>query len=120
MTPSAPNIENRTEPRYLVSWRAHVQLPNGQTVEVRVKDISESGMGMISDYAVPSGRMLGVTVGVPDLTDPTRLLAVPGRAMIAFSVMQGHDFRVGVKWAELSPAAQELWRTWVKRLRLHG
>ncbi len=120
MSPSTPQIENRTEPRYLVSWRAHVQLPNGQMVEVRVKDISESGMGMISDYAVPSSRVLDITVGVPDLTDPSRLLAVPGRASIAFSVMQGHDFRVGVRWAELSPAAQELWRTWVRRLRNHG
>ncbi len=117
---TSSQVENRTEPRYNVSWRALLQLPNGQTTEVRVKDISESGMGLVSDLSVPNGRVLSITVGVPDLTDLSRTLAMPGRVQVAFAVMQRHDFRVGARWAELSPAAQQLWRAWVQRMRNVG
>ena len=115
--PTTDSSDARKEPRYNVAWRARLMTPQGTEVEVRVRDISDAGLGMVSDYSVPTGAVLNVTVGVPDTEDPKRLLAIQGRVKVMFSVMRGHDFLLGGVWAELQPAAQQYWRGWVQRLR---
>ncbi|PXW96601.1 PilZ domain-containing protein [Sphaerotilus hippei] len=120
MTLSAKTLDSRKEPRFNVSWRARLQLAGGQEVEVRVRDISESGLGVVCDHPVTQGSVLNMTVGVPDLAETGRTLALQGRMRVMFAVMKGHDFLIGGHWAELSPAAQQLWRGWVMRLRTGG
>lgn len=114
------SVDNRSEPRYNVSWRARMDLPNGQTVDARVRDISENGLGLTCDQSIQNGVVLSLLVGMPDLNDPSRLLAIPGKLRVAFVVMQGHDFKVGGRWAEMAPSAQEFWRHWVHKIRNGG
>ncbi|HQY08658.1 MAG: PilZ domain-containing protein [Burkholderiales bacterium] len=112
-----PSIDERREPRYNVAWRAFVDLPGGTRVEAKVRDISESGIGLLTDFALPTMSTVQLTLGVPDLHDPTRVLAVPGTLKVMFVVMQGHDFRLGGVWANLGPPAQQFLHQWVRKLR---
>jgi hypothetical protein len=113
-----PSIDARREPRYNVSWRARIELPDGQFHEAKVRDISESGVGLQTEFSVTSRTNLQLTLGVPDLDDPTHVLAVPATLKVMFVVMQGHHFRVGGTWSNIGPQAQHFLHQWVKRLRL--
>ncbi|ACB33530.1 type IV pilus assembly PilZ [Leptothrix cholodnii SP-6] len=111
------SIDNRREPRYTVNWPARLDLGNGQLVEVKVRDISESGLGLRCERPLPEHARLKITVGVPDLHDPTRLQAVPGTVKLVFVVMSGHEWRLGAQWAELGEPARQLLKQWITKLR---
>lgn len=111
-------IDARREPRYNVSWRARIELPDGRHFDAKVRDISESGIGLQSDYCAQARSTLQLTLGVPDLEDPGRVLAVPATLRVMFVVMQGHDFRIGGVWSNIGPQAQHFLHLWVRKLRM--
>ena len=115
-TPAPGSIESRKEPRYSVTWRGRLTLPNGTVQDVRVRDISEKGVGLLSEHPVPGNTVMQLVLGVPDLRDLTRIMAVPVRINTAYVVMQGHDFRVGGLWVELTPPVRELIQAWIRKL----
>jgi len=55
-------------------------------------------------------------LGVPDLQDMTRIMAVPVRINTAYVVMQSHDFRVGGTWIDLSSSVRTLLQDWMRKL----
>ncbi len=112
-----PQIDERSEPRYNVTWRARIEFPDGRTLDARVRDISESGIGLVADFSVPALSQVPLTLGVPDLHDPTRILAVPATLKVMFVVMQGHSFRLGGVWSNIGPPAQQFLHQWVRKLR---
>jgi hypothetical protein len=116
-TLSQSNIDQRREPRVPVVWPGRIDLGGGQSMEVRVRDISESGVGLRCDRPIPIDSRLNVTLGVPDLNDPKRLQAVPGALRVMFVVMAGDEWRVGCQWLELSPAGRALMQQWLQRTR---
>ena len=109
-------IESRKEPRYSVTWRGRLILPNGQVQEVRVRDISEKGVGLLADQPLPSNTVMQLVLGVPDLQDMTRIMAVPVSINSAYVVMQSHDFRVGGTWINLSASVRNLLQDWMRKL----
>lgn len=111
-------IDSRREPRYNVSWRARIELPDGRHIDAKVRDISENGIGLQSEYCAQARSQLQLTLGVPDLEDPSHILAVPATLKVMFVVMQGHDFRIGGVWANIGPQAQHFMHQWVRRLRM--
>ena len=115
-TPERGSIESRKEPRYSVTWRGRLTLPDGQVLEVRVRDISEQGVGLLSDHPLPSNTVMPLVLGVPDLRDLTRIMAVPVRINSAYVVMQSHDFRVGGTWIDLSDTVRALLQDWIRKL----
>lgn len=110
-------LDARREPRFNVHWRGRLQLPEGRVVEVRLKDISESGMGMTATEAVSSGAMLKVSVRVPDPGGSAQMTEVAGTVQTAYVAMRGYEFSVGVIWVERSDAGRELLSRWIARLR---
>lgn len=113
----APKIDDRKEPRLPVSWRGQITMPNGMRDNVRIRDISESGVGMLSPSPVPNQSLITVTMGVPDLTDPSRSVSVTGQLRVAFVVIQGHDYRIGGQWADLPAALRDMLKQYIKRSR---
>lgn len=111
------SIDQRREPRVPVTWPARLDLGGGQMLDVRVRDISESGIGLRCDRPIGVNSRLHATLGVPDLDDPKRLQAVPCTLTIMFVVMSGDEWRVGGQWLELSPQARALMRQWMQRSR---
>jgi hypothetical protein len=113
----APRIDDRKEPRIPVSWRGQLVMPNGLRDNVRVRDISESGLGMVAPNPVPNGSVITISMGVPDLTDPSRTITVTGKVCVAFVVIQGHDYRIGGQWVDLPSAQRDMIKMVIKRGR---
>jgi PilZ domain len=112
-----PLFDARREPRYSVHWRGRVQLPGRRVIELRLKDISESGMGLITSEAVPSGATLAIAVRVPDPGGSAQTSEVTGTVQTAYVALRGYDFNVGVIWVERDDAGRELMSRWIARLR---
>jgi PilZ domain len=111
-------IDARREPRFPVHWRAGLKLPSGQIIQLRVRDISESGMGFVGDDAVPQGATLEVRVRVPDPGNPAQTVDVAGTVKVAYVAMRGHEFAVGATWVERKDADRELMSRWMRKLHL--
>jgi PilZ domain len=110
-------LDARREPRFAVHWRGRMQLPDARVIEMRLKDISESGMGMTAAEAVPSGAMFEVSVRVPDPGGSAQMTEVTGTVKIAYVAMRGYEFSVGVVWVDRDDAGRELMSRWIGRLR---
>ena len=100
-----------------VAWPARLELGPGRTLDVKVRDISESGLGLRCEQPLPERAKLQIVVGVPDLHDPTRLQAVPGLVCLVFVVMSGHEWRLGAQWLEIGEPARLLLKQWITKLR---
>jgi hypothetical protein len=115
--PGAPAAEGRKEQRVKVSWPARVQLPSGKVVELRVRDLSESGVGLMTDMHIPPSTVLNFAMGVPGLHEPTRITPVTGTIKTTYVVVQGRDLVCGGMWVVLPSESRELLDKWIRRLR---
>lgn len=110
-------VDARREVRYPAHWRGRMQLADGRWVELRLKDISDSGMGVTCSDAVPAGVTLAVTVRVPDPGGSGQTTEITGTVQTAYVAMRGYEFAVGMTWVERNEAARELMSRWTARLR---
>jgi hypothetical protein len=115
--PGAAATEARTEQRVKVSWPARVQLPNGKVLELRVRDLAESGVGLLTEAHIPPSTVLNFVVGVPGLTESTRITPVTGTIRTTYVVVQGRDLCCGGTWVSLPHDGRELLDKWIRRLR---
>ena len=99
--PGASPAEGRKEQRVKVSWPARVQLPGGKVIELRVRDLSESGVGLITDHHIPPSTVLNFAMGVPGLHEPTKITPVTGTIKTTYVVVQGRDLCCGGMWVSL-------------------
>jgi hypothetical protein len=88
------SAEGRREQRVKVSWPARVQLSNGKVVELRVRDLSDGGVGLLTDVHIPPSTVLNFAMGV-----------------------QGRDLVCGGMWVTLPSDSRELLDNWIRRLR---
>ncbi|MDP4300663.1 PilZ domain-containing protein [Leptothrix discophora] len=115
LTPDS--IDNRREPRYPVAWPARLRIATGQEIDVKVRDLSDNGIGLRSDHPIPQRDRFELVLGVPDLLDPRRLQAVPGTMSVAFLVMSHGEWRLGGTWADLTPPARKLLDQWIQKIK---
>ena len=113
----ATKIDARKEHRVKVSWPARVQLPGGKVVELRVRDLSESGVGLVSDLHIPASTVLNFAMGVPGLNEPTKITPVTGTIRTTYVVLQGPDLCCGGTWVSLPADSRDLLDKWIRRLR---
>ena len=110
-------IDGRKEHRLKVSWPARVQLPGGKVIELRVRDLSESGVGLVTDLHIPPSTVLNFAMGVPGLNEPTKITPVTGTIRTSYLVLQGRDLCCGGTWVSLPPDHRDLLDQWIRRLR---
>ena len=115
--PGATSNEARAEQRVKVSWPARVQLPNGQVRELRVRDLAESGVGLVTEFHIPPSTVLNFAVGVPGLNEPARITPVTGTIKTTYVVVQGRDLCCGGTWVTLPAEGRELLDKWIRKLR---
>ncbi len=113
----APSVDSRKEHRVKVSWPARVQLPNGRVVELRVRDLSESGVGLLTEHHIPPNTVLNFAMGVPGLNEATKITPVTGTIKTTYVVVQGRDLVCGGMWVSLPSDSRELLDKWIRRLR---
>ncbi len=116
---AAPHVspEGRKEQRVKVSWPARVQIPSGKVIELRVRDLSESGVGLLTTVNIPAASVLKFAMGVPGLHEPTRITPVTGTIKTTYMVLQGPDICCGGMWVTLPEESRELLNKWIRRLR---
>ncbi|HEX7637473.1 MAG TPA: PilZ domain-containing protein [Burkholderiaceae bacterium] len=109
--------EARKEQRVKVSWPARVQLPGGRVVELRVRDLSESGVGLLTDVNIPAYTVLNFAMAVPGLHEGSKMTPVSGTIKTTYIVIQGRDLCCGGMWVQLPESSRELLNKWIRRLR---
>ena len=114
---AAPSKDARKEPRVKVKWAARVQLPDGAVVEMRVCDISESGICLAGDAGITPNSVLTCAIAVPGLNDPRQITAVVGTIKTTHATVRGLDLIYGGTWVRNDASAQDLLKKWIRRLR---
>jgi hypothetical protein len=109
--------ENRREQRIKVSWPGRVQLPNGRVVDLKVRDISDGGVGLLTDIHIPAYTVLNFAMGVPPLNEGGHVTPVSGTIKTTYLVVQGPDIYCGGTWVQVPSGDRDLVGKWIRRLR---
>ena len=109
--------DNRRETRVRANWQARVLLATDRFVELNVFDLSESGIGLISEIGIPAHSVLRIALAVPGLNDPGKITPVSGTIKTAHMTVKGHYIHCGGLWVEIPSASRDLINQWVRRLR---
>ena len=115
--PAVSLSEGRKEQRVKVSWPARVQLPSGKVLELRVRDLSESGVGLVTAQNIPPNTVLNFAVGVPGLHEASRITPVTGTIKTTYVVVKGQDMMCGGMWVSLPAEGRDILDKWIRRLR---
>ena len=115
--PGKPTADNRKESRVRANWQARVLLATDRIVELNVFDLSESGIGLITEVGIPAHSVLQVALAVPGLNDPGKITPVSGKIKTAHMTVKGHYIHCGGLWVEIPSASRDLINQWVRRLR---
>jgi hypothetical protein len=118
-TPLAALAERgaRKESRVKVNWMARAKLANGRVADLRVRDITEEGIGLAGEVGIPPHTVLTFELAVPALNDNTRFTMVVCTMKTSHATVRGLDLIYGGTWVSIAPEAMELIRKWLKRLR---
>jgi hypothetical protein len=114
---AGPGADNRKETRVRTNWQARVLLPDQRIVELQVHDLSESGVGLVSEIGIPAHTVLQVALAVPGLNDPNRITAVTGTIKTTHMTVKGHFVHCGGMWVTIAQDQRELVNQWIRRLR---
>ena len=109
--------DSRTDLRVGVSWPARMQLPDGQVIELVVRNISERGVGLLGDAHIPACTVVAFEMDVPPLGEGGEVTPVKGTIRTTYTVAQGTEILCGGTWVQLPAAALDLVKLWVKRLQ---
>jgi hypothetical protein len=109
--------DSRTDLRVKVSWPARLQLPDGRVIDLRVRDISQGGVGLASDEDIPASTVVNLELGVPPLGEGGKIAPVKSTIKTTYTRVHGAEFLGGATWVHLPPAGQELVNQWIQRLR---
>ena len=109
--------DNRREPRVRANWTARVLLAGDRIVEMNLFDLSESGVGLVTEVGIPAHSVLQIAIAVPGLNDPAKITPVSGTIKTTHMTVKGHYIHCGASWVEIPAASRDLINQWVRRLR---
>ena len=108
--------DSRTNLRVEVSWPARMRLPDGHVIELKVRNISEGGVGLMSDGHIPAHTVVNFEMGVPPLGEGGEITPVKGTIKTTYTVVHGSGTLCGGPGKD-PPAGLELVIMWIKELR---
>jgi len=109
--------EHRKEARVRANWQARVLLPDKRVVALNLHDLSESGVGLVSEIGIPAHSVLQIALAVPGLNDASTITPVTGTIKTTHMTVKGHLVHCGGMWVTIAPDQRELINQWVRRLR---
>ena len=109
--------EARKDSRVRANWQARVLLPGGRMVDLHVFDLSEGGVGLISEVAIPANTVLTFAIAVPGLHEPSKITAVTGTMKTTHMTIKGDYVHCGGTWVSIAGDSRELLNQWIRRLR---
>ena len=108
--------DSRTDLRVEVSWPARMQLPDGRVIELQVRNISEGGVGLMSDEDIPARTVVNFEMDAPHPGEGGKVTPVKGTIKTTYTVVRGPERLCGGTW-QAPPAGVELVSMWIERLR---
>jgi len=108
--------DSRTILRIDVAWPGRLHLPDGQVVALKVRNISEGGVGLASDRPLPAATVVNFEMDVPPLGGSGGATLVAGVIRTTYAVAQGSEILCGGTW-QSPPTGRALVTTWIERLR---
>ena len=96
--------QERQHLRFAVSWAAEVQTAPGRSLSLRVVDISQGGIGVLSDDMLPAAGMFSVTLRVPSPHHPGQISSVIVQARLVYQVFTAGRNRAGLEFIQIRPA----------------
>lgn len=108
--------DSRTDPRTAVSWPARMRLSDGRVIELKVRNISESGVGLLSDEDIPADIVVDLEMDVPPPGEGVGITTVQSAIRTTYKVAHGSEILCGGTW-EAPPAGLEPVSAWIERLR---
>ena len=108
--------DSRTDPRGKVSWPARMQLPDGRFIDLEVRNVSEGGVGLMSDQHIPDYTVVDFEMDVPALDGGAGATPVRGTIRTTYMVAHGSEILCGGTW-QAPPAGLDLVNLWIGRLR---
>jgi hypothetical protein len=108
--------DSRTDLRVEVSWPARMQLPNGRVIELKVRNISEGGVGLMSDEDIPARTVVNFEMDAPQPDESGKITPVKGTIKTTYTVAHGSEILCGGIW-QGPPAGLALVNMWIERLR---
>jgi hypothetical protein len=109
--------EGRRELRVSVKWAARALLADGRVVPLTVRDISEHGVGLLSERPITQNATLRVAMSVPDINAPGRFTTVTGSVKTAHITISGPDLIYGGVWQAVDGNGRDIIQKWVRKLR---
>lgn len=110
-----PSAESRGARRFHVDVEARVTRASGQTLSARTRDVSRTGICVVSDQAVPRGEVLAVSLVLAfaegTFSDPLRLAA-----RCVWSTAIGKAFQVGAMFEDVSDEQDAFLETFLQFL----
>ena len=110
--------DSRTKRRVKVSWPARMQLPDGRVIALKVRDVSEGGVGLTSVEQIPACTVVNFALAVPPLDPGGKMTQVKGTIKTTYTRAEGSEILCGGTWVQVPSAGLELVDTWIERLRL--
>jgi hypothetical protein len=108
--------DSRTDLRVKVSWPARMRLPDGHVVELQVRDISEAGVGLMSDEHIPARTVVGFEMDVPAQDEGAKSASIKGTIKTTYTVAHDSAIRCGATWVQVPAASLALVHLWIRRL----
>ncbi len=105
--------DSRTNLRLEVSWPARMHLPGGRVIDVKVRNVSASGVGLTSDEKIPASILVRFEMDVPRPGDPGKANLVEGTIKTAYAVAQGSEMLGGGTW-QAPPDGLEFVNAWIR------
>lgn len=105
--------DSRTDLRVDVCWPARMRLPGGHVIELKVRNVSEGGVGLMSEERIPADTVVNFEMDVPPLDEGGVITSVKGTIKTTYTVAQGSQVLCGGIW-QAPPAGLGLVRMWIR------
>lgn len=100
-------INQRSQERKKVHWRAFILLPDGSKLPAQVVNISSEGLSLLSPRSFPANVQLELAIGVPLPKDASKLSIASVTATVRYSVLSGEHFQIGLRIEKMSEADRQ-------------
>lgn len=97
-------INQRSQERKKVHWRAFILMPDGSKLPAQVVNISSEGLSLFSPRSFPANVRLELAIGVPLPNDASKINVASITANVRYAVLSGEHFQIGMRIEKLSEA----------------
>ena len=108
--------DSRTDLRVKVEWPARMQLSDGHVIDLKVRDISQGGVGLMGDGRIPANTVVNFEMDVPPFDECGEVTPINGTIKTTYTVAHGSEILCGATW-QAPPAGLEIVTMWIKGLR---